>query len=183
MFALPSCSFMTKQLFIFTRILVISALFLSMASLSVSAMDLPKADRVLVKKAERKLVLLKDGEIFRNYDIALGDSPTGHKQFEGDERTPEGNYTLDWRNSNSKFYRSIHISYPNSQDQQFAKNKGKSPGGMIMIHGQPNKSKDPVSAWILDQMDWTDGCIAVKNDEMDEIWAAIDNGTPIEIHP
>ena len=159
------------------------ALFLCMASLSVNATELLKADRVLVKKAERKLVLLKDGEIFRDYDIALGDSPMGHKQFEGDERTPEGVYTLDWRNSKSKFYRSIHISYPNSDDQQFANTRGKSPGGMIMIHGQPNKSTDPVSAWILDQMDWTDGCIAVKNNEMDEIWAAIDNGTPIEIYP
>ena len=162
---------------------ILLALLASATSVSVNAMDLPKADRVLVKKTERKLVLLKDGEIFRDYDIALGDNPMGHKQFEGDERTPEGSYTLDWRNSNSKFYRSIHISYPNQQDKQFAMEQGRSPGGMIMIHGQPNKSTDPVSAWILDQMDWTDGCIAVKNEEMDEIWAAIDNGTPIEIYP
>ena len=156
---------------------------LCMAPVISHAMDLPKADKVLVKKSERKLVLLKDGEIFRHYDIALGDSPKGHKQFEGDERTPEGNYTLDWRNSNSKFYRSIHISYPNEQDEDFAQAQGRSAGGMIMIHGQPNKKHDTMSAWILDQMDWTDGCIAVKNYEMDEIWAAIDNGTPIEIHP
>lgn len=170
---------MIKKLFIFILITAIP----NISTISANAMDLPKADRVLVKKAERKLVLLKDGEIFRNYDIALGDSPMGHKQFEGDERTPEGSYTLDWRNSNSKFYRSIHISYPNQHDQKFAIEQGRSPGGMIMIHGQPNKSRNKVSAWILDQMDWTDGCIAVKNDEMDEIWAAIDNGTPIEIHP
>jgi len=161
----------------------IFAFLLISLSFTAKAMELPKADRVLVKKSERKLVLLKDGKIFRDYDIALGDSPMGHKQFEGDERTPEGRYTLDWRNLNSKFYRSIHISYPNSEDQQFANAKGRSPGGMIMIHGQPNKSTDSVSAWVLDQMDWTDGCIAVKNNEMDEIWAAIDNGTPIEIYP
>ena len=146
-------------------------------------MDLPKADRVLVKKSERKLVLFKDGEPFRHYDIALGDSPKGHKQFEGDEKTPEGTYTLDWRNQNSKFYRSIHISYPNEQDQEFALSQGRDPGGMIMIHGRPNDNRDPISSWVLDKMDWTDGCIAVKNEEMDEIWAAIDNGTPIEIHP
>ncbi len=164
-------------------LLIFTTVILCAVSLISHGMELPKADRVLVKKAERKLVLLKDGEIYRDYDIALGDSPMGHKQFEGDERTPEGLYTLDWRNSNSKFYRSIHISYPNEQDQQFALAQGRSPGGMIMIHGQPNKKRDPVSAWVLDQMDWTDGCIAVKNDEMDEIWAAIDNGTPIEIYP
>ncbi len=164
-------------------VFILSALLLSISALNVSAMDLLKADRVLVKKAERKLILLKDGEVFRDYDIALGDSPMGHKQFEGDERTPEGRYTLDWRNSKSKFYRSIHISYPNRQDQKFAVAQGRSPGGMIMIHGQPNNSSDAISAWVLDQMDWTDGCIAVKNDEMDEIWAAIDNGTPIEIYP
>ena len=170
---------MIKNLFPF----ILTTVLLCAVSFTSYAIEVPKADRVLVKKAERKLVLLKDGEIFRDYDIALGDSPMGHKQFEGDERTPEGSYTLDWRNSNSKFYRSIHISYPNSEDQQFANAKGRSPGGMIMIHGQPNKSTDAVSAWILDQMDWTDGCIAVKNNEMDEIWAAIDNGTPIEIYP
>lgn len=161
----------------------ISILILFCVSISVSGMDLPKADRVLVKKSERKLVLIKDGEAFRRYDIALGDSPKGHKQFEGDEKTPEGTYTLDWRNQNSKFYRSIHISYPNEQDQEFALSQGRDPGGMIMIHGRPNDNRDPISSWVLDKMDWTDGCIAVKNEEMDEIWAAIDNGTPIEIHP
>ncbi|UZE95052.1 L,D-transpeptidase family protein [Alkalimarinus alittae] len=162
---------------------LISIVILACISLSLKSMELPKADLVLVKKSERKLVLVKDGEVFRRYDIALGDSPKGHKQFEGDEKTPEGTYILDWRNENSKFYRSIHISYPNEQDQQFALEQGRDPGGMIMIHGRPNKKRDPVSAWILDKMDWTDGCIAVKNEEMDEIWAAIDNGTPIEIHP
>lgn len=161
----------------------LSILVCLLVSLNVQSVELPKADRVLVKKSERKLVLFKDGEAFRQYDIALGDSPQGHKQFEGDEKTPEGAYTLDWRNENSQFYRSIHISYPNEQDQQFALEQGRDPGGMIMIHGRPNKSRDKVSAWVLDKMDWTDGCIAVKNDEMDEIWAAIENGTPIDIHP
>lgn len=162
---------------------ILSILILFLIPFGVNSMDLPKADRVLVKKSERKLLLIKDGEPFRHYDIALGDSPKGHKQFEGDEKTPEGTYTLDWRNQNSKFYRSIHISYPNEQDQAFALSQGRDPGGMIMIHGRPNKNRDPISAWVLDKMDWTDGCIAVKNEEMDEIWAAIENGTPIEIHP
>lgn len=163
------------------RIVYILTLFC--VSFGVKSMDLPKADLVLVKKSERKLVLFKDGEPFRRYDIALGDNPKGHKQFEGDEKTPEGSYILDWRNQNSKFYRSIHISYPNEQDQMHAHSQGRDPGGMIMIHGRPNNQRDSASAWILDKMDWTDGCIAVKNEEMDEIWAAIDNGTPIEIHP
>ncbi len=162
---------------------IASIFFLACFSLGVGGMEIPKADLVLVKKSERKLVLFKDGEAFRRYDIALGDNPKGHKQFEGDEKTPEGTYILDWRNHNSKFYRSIHISYPNEQDLAFALSQGREPGGMIMIHGRPNKSPDPISGWILDKMDWTDGCIAVKNEEMDEIWAAIDNGTPIEIHP
>ncbi len=162
---------------------LLCACLLISLSLSIEAMDLPKVDLVVVKKSERKLVLFSAGEIVRDYDIALGDNPLGHKQFEGDERTPEGRYILDWRNKNSKYYRSIHISYPNKEDQQFAGAQGREPGGMIMIHGRPNERLDAASTWILDRFDWTDGCIAVKNEEMDEIWAAIDNGTPIEIYP
>jgi len=111
--------------------------------------------------------------------IALGDNPSGHKQQEGDERTPEGTYTLDWRNNKSLCYKSIHVSYPNQADQQRAQALGVPPGGNIMIHGLPNGW-----GW-LGRMhrwkDWTDGCVGVTNKEMDTIWTLVDNGTPIEI--
>lgn len=140
-----------------------------------------QADKVLVYKSERKLHLMKAGEIFRTYSIAIGDNPVGHKEQKGDEKTPEGKYTLDWRNSNSICYKSIHISYPNKADKLWAQKKGVSPGGDIMIHGILNGyewvGKDHV------KQDWTDGCIAVSNEEMDEIWKSVRNGTPIEIKP
>ena len=142
------------------------------------------ADQVVVKKNDRLLQLLKDGHVFREYRINLGDSPRGHKIQEGDERTPEGDYVLDWRNPNSRFYKSMHISYPNQSDRAFARAIGVKPGGMIMIHGRPNwlSPSDPL-AKDYDELDWTDGCIAVKNHEMEEIWQKVQNGTPISILP
>ncbi|MEA3274131.1 MAG: L,D-transpeptidase family protein [Pseudomonadota bacterium] len=141
------------------------------------------ADRVVVKKSERKLMLLSDGEVVREYRVALGDSPRGHKMEEGDERTPEGEYTLDWRNPNSRFHKSIHVSYPNERDVQFARFLDQSPGGMIMIHGQPNHIRSAKVLAEYERRDWTDGCIAVKNEEMNEIWTAVGDGTPIQILP
>jgi len=138
-----------------------------------------KADSVLVVKSERKLKLIRHGEIFREYTIALGSRPLGHKWEEGDQRTPEGFYILDWRNPVSRFYRSIHVSYPDATDESYARMAGIDPGGNIMIHGLPNDSL--ASKW--QGWDWTDGCIAVANDAMDEIWKAVDEGTPIEIRP
>lgn len=147
-----------------------------------SGYNLPLADVVVVKKSERKMYLMKDGEAFKEYQIALGENPVGHKQKEGDEKTPEGVYLLDWRNDNSQFYRSIHVSYPNSKDKQRAKAKGQDPGGMIMIHGMPNRFG--WAGWVLrGKGDWTNGCIGVSNLDMDEIWKAVQDGTPIEIHP
>jgi len=140
-------------------------------------------DRVLVRKGERKLELHKDGAVYRTYRIALGDSPRGHKMQEGDERTPEGDYILDWRNPRSSYHKSIHVSYPNSRDAAFARALGKSPGGMIMIHGRPNWLTSPAVAKDYDGRDWTDGCIAVTNPEMDEIWRLVKDGTPIRILP
>jgi murein L,D-transpeptidase YafK len=145
------------------------------------ASEAPRADLVLVRKAERKLYLVRDGVPFREYAIALGESPVGHKIMEGDRRTPEGRYLLDWRNPESRFYKSIHISYPSPSDELMAEALGVSPGGMIMIHGESeipvlrraNASKD----------DWTDGCIAVRNEAMEEIWRIVSDGTPIEILP
>lgn len=139
------------------------------------------ADLVLVKKAERILYLMRDGKPFREYTIALGNSPVGHKLREGDSRTPEGRYVLDWRNPESRFYKSIHISYPSDADRFLAEATGVSPGGMIMIHGE---SVIPVMRRVNSgKPDWTDGCIAVSNAEMDEIWTSVEDGTPIEILP
>ncbi len=142
---------------------------------------LPHADRVLVEKSDRRLSLLRGDEVIKSYSVSLGANPKGHKQQEGDERTPEGSYVLDRRNSRSRFYRAIHISYPNKQDQRAARRRGVSPGGDILIHGLPNGWD--WAAGFLALVNWTDGCIAVNNAEMDEIWKAVADGTPIEIQP
>lgn len=139
------------------------------------------ADEVLVLKSERMMYLLANGKVIREYSIGLGGEPKGHKQQEGDERTPEGRYIIDYRNLESAYYLSLHISYPNDADKAKATAKGVEPGGMIMIHGLPNKF-----GWatrIFKGRDWTDGCIAVSNIEMDEIAELVANGTPIEIRP
>jgi len=136
-------------------------------------------DKVLVDKSKRTLQLLSNDKVITSYPIALGDSPAGHKQQQGDERTPVGSYKLDYKNEKSKFYRSIHISYPNAADKARAKKLGVSPGGDIMIHGQKNGFGHLAS--VTQQRNWTDGCIAVTNDEMDQIMEAVEIGTPIEI--
>ena len=136
-------------------------------------------DKVFVDKSARTLQLLSDNEIIKSYHIALGGNPVGHKQQQGDKRTPTGSYILDYKNEKSKFYRSIHVSYPNAADKARAKSRGISPGGDIMIHGQKNGFGH--LAAINQQRGWTDGCIAVTDDEMDEIMAAVEIGTPIEI--
>lgn len=141
-----------------------------------------KADLVVVQKAERRLFLYQKGELLKSYRIGLGKQPVGHKQREGDSRTPEGLYTLDWRNPNSKFYRSIHISYPNSADRKSAKEAGSSPGSLIMIHGQPTNWEERIRLTFASP-DWTEGCIAVENQDMDEIWKLVRDGTPIRINP
>jgi murein L,D-transpeptidase YafK len=140
-----------------------------------------KADRVLVLKGQRELHLLAGSQTLRTYTVALGFEPEGPKRRAGDGRTPEGHYLLDRRNPESRFHRSIHISYPGPEDRAMAKSMGVEPGGDIMIHGLPNGR-----GWIGSdhaRFDWTEGCIAVTNEEMDEIWAMVDDGTPIEIRP
>lgn len=148
---------------------------------SLQAGGFPVADLVVVEKAERKLHLLKDGEAFRTFDIALGIRPVGDKEYEGDFRTPEGRYLLDTRNPNSEYFLSIHVSYPNRQDIREARVKGLDPGGAIMIHGQPNV---PTRSEVYYRtQDWTNGCIAVSNSDMIDIWLMTANNTPIEIRP
>ena len=143
--------------------------------------EIPKADLVLVKKRERKMYLMKNRKPFRVYTVALGANPIGHKQRQGDERTPEGKYILDYKRSDSAFYKAIHISYPNKQDKIRAKRAGVNSGGFIMIHGQKNGLG--WLSFITQLFNWTDGCIAVKNNEMDEIWESVEVGTPIVIKP
>lgn len=140
-----------------------------------------KADRLLVVKSERKLYLLKEGEVLRSFDIALGLIPEGPKQREGDFRTPEGNYHLSGRNPNSDYFLSIQISYPDARDVARARATAVDPGGQIMIHGRPNEPKYSESRY--QTWDWTDGCIAVSNSDMVDIWLMTDEATPIEIRP
>lgn len=140
-----------------------------------------RADKVLVIKNKRLLLLLKDGEIFRTYKVALGKQPSGHKTMQGDRRTPEGKYVLDSRNPRSKYHLAIHISYPNASDLLSAHKRGVAPGGDIMIHGLPPGSSKVGELHSF--LDWTDGCIAVTNTEMEEIWQLVADGTPIEIRP
>jgi murein L,D-transpeptidase YafK len=134
-----------------------------------------QADRVLVDKSDRQLHLMRGGEVWKSYPIGLGFAPQGHKLQQGDGRTPEGDYVLDWRNPNSQFHLSIHISYPDAEDRASARSRGVSPGGAIFIHGNHNPAAR--------RPDWTWGCIAVTDAAMDEIWRAVPNGTPITIRP
>lgn len=137
------------------------------------------ADFILVDKSDRTLTLYAAGQPIRAYaGLQFGASPQGHKHFEGDERTPEGRYTIDARNPASAFHLSLRISYPNSADRAFAAARGRSPGGDIFIHGQPNGLTSGRMPG-----DWTDGCIAVSNAEIEELWTAVPDGTPIEIRP
>ena len=139
------------------------------------------ADAVVVHKRARMLVLMQDGRPVKLYPVALGGAPTGPKRREGDERTPEGAYVIDARNPRSAFHRALRVSYPDAADRARAAAASEDPGGMIMVHGMRNGL-----GWIgrlHRRVDWTDGCIAVTNREMDELWRAVPTGTPIVIRP
>lgn len=170
-----------------TRVrITISAFYLLAALLlnvpaTVVATEPQKADEVIIDKSDRKLYLLADQKILRTFDIALGLRPEGDKKHEGDLRTPEGKYLLDTRNPNSDFFLSIHISYPNAEDRSEAAVLGESPGGAIMIHGQPNEPSR--SEMYYKTQDWTNGCIAISNSDMIDLWLMTDDNTPIEIRP
>ena len=142
---------------------------------------IPKADRVIVKKEERILRLMQGDRVLFAFEIVLGGAPEGDKREEGDWRTPEGRYIIDWRNPHSRFYKSLHISYPSPIDRQESSARGVDPGGMIMIHGYPSEAETNPGKY--DGQDWTNGCIAIKNEDMDILWSVVDDGTPIEIHP
>lgn len=140
---------------------------------------------IQVYKGKRELYLLHQDQMIRSYPMRLGFQPIGHKKQEGDGKTPEGRYTIDWRNPNSLFYKSLHISYPNAEDLAQAKARGVSAGGDVMIHGSANSetAKLPKMMDYMPSKDWTWGCVAVTNTTMDEIWKLVDNGTSIELFP
>lgn len=140
--------------------------------------DGPDVTHVVVNKADRRMYLIHHARVLEGYDVGLGFAPVGHKQFEGDGRTPEGTYLIDRRNPNSNYHLSIGISYPNEKDREVARALGKSPGGDIFIHGQNHSSRRRKT-----EGDWTWGCIAVSNKEMEQIYAMVRNGTPITINP
>ena len=146
-----------------------------------SLQNIPTADRVVVRKGERRLYLMRGESVLRSYKVALGLNPVGHKQREGDFRTPEGKYRLTRRNPRSDYFLSIQVSYPNEDDIKRARRNGWYTGGSIMIHGLPNQLKHP-PGWYASQ-DWTDGCIAVSNSEIVEIWLLTADNAPIEIRP
>jgi murein L,D-transpeptidase YafK len=141
---------------------------------------LPTATKVVVYKSERRLDLMRGSEVLRSFKVSLGLVPQGHKERVGDFRTPEGRYTLTRRNPRSDFFLSIQVSYPSERDIKHAKANGVDPGGSIMIHGLPNQLKRDPGYYARD---WTDGCIAVSNSDMIEIWLLTNNNTPIEILP
>jgi murein L,D-transpeptidase YafK len=140
-----------------------------------------RADHVIVLKKERTLSLLREGSILKTYKVALGGDPSGAKTRQGDHRTPEGAYVLDRRNVHSKFHKSIHISYPDAKDLARARETGVPAGGDVYVHGLPNGYRWVGASHRL--ADWTDGCVAVNDEEIDEIWRVVPDGTPIEIRP
>lgn len=133
-----------------------------------------RADRIVVDKSERRMSLLREGKTIRVYRILLGDAPSGHKRQQGDERTPEGEYRISGRNPNSRFHLSLRVSYPNAADRKQAQARGVDPGGDIMIHGGSPPGY---------RRDWTDGCIALTDTQIEEVWSLVPTGTPIRIDP
>ncbi len=151
------------------------------ADMAAMSSELPMADRLVLRKSERKLYLYNRGQVLRQYEVRLGLRPEGAKEFEGDYRTPEGRYQLARRNSQSDYFLSIQVNYPNDRDIARARRQGLKPGGAIMIHGLPNNPQKPLDYY--QRVDWTDGCIAVSNSDMVEIWLMTRAGVPIDILP
>ena len=136
----------------------------------------PEVTRVLIYKESRTMYLMHHDEVLKTYDVGLGFEPLGHKEIRGDGKTPEGDYRVDRRNPNSEFHLSIGINYPNAEDRAYAKSIGKNPGGDIFIHGRPWKYRKGGK-------DWTAGCVAVTNSEMEEVYSMVKTGTLVSIYP
>lgn len=137
-------------------------------------------DKVLVLKSERQLQLLSRGTVIKSYPVSLG-KKEGPKRYEGDLRTPEGTYLLNWRKTSDRYNLAINISYPNDKDIERAQELNRPPGGMIMLHGTPKDDEYP--EWFFSSLNWTEGCIALTNDNMEEVWSLVKNNTLIEIRP
>lgn len=148
---------------------------------STETLDSKRIEKVLVLKSAHQLQLINDGKPLRTYRISLGKNAKGHKLMEGDRRTPEGLYWLDWRKVSDRFNLAMHISYPNISDAARSRREGVNPGGMIMIHGTPDTEENPED--LFHTLDWTDGCIAMRNVDMREVWGLVPDGTMIEIRP
>jgi murein L,D-transpeptidase YafK len=157
------------------------AIFLILGLYCAAAAAPSQADRIVILKSARTMTLLSSGKVLKTYKVALGSDPIGPKRIEGDHKTPEGDYVIDAKNQHSQFHLSLHISYPSAADQQRARSLGARPGGAIMIHGlaRPFAYLGPLHR----QTDWTDGCIAVTNAEIEEIWKLVPVGTRVEIRP
>jgi murein L,D-transpeptidase YafK len=165
------------------RLLAVPLLLLTGAATTAPPLSFPQVEHILVSKAARTMTLYAaDGSVHVIEHIQLGDEPVGPKRFEGDERTPEGRFLIDYGNPNSAYHLSLHITYPQRQHVAYAQSQGRSAGGLIMIHGQPN---DWPGADLGARVpgDWTDGCISVSNAEIEALWDAVPDGTPIEIRP
>lgn len=157
------------------------ALAITCASVQAAPASQPKVDRILVEKGKRQLGLYAGNKLIESYLIALGTQPIGKKQFEGDGRTPEGEYRIDARLPHSRYHLALHISYPNAEDLRFAQQQHRLPGGQVMIHGQRNGLGWASS--LAQRMDWTKGCIALSNKDMDRVWQLVEVNTRVEIVP
>jgi len=167
----------------FADCFVIASIFLFSVGHTTRATTAPpkQADRIVIEKSKRTLTLMSGNTVLKTYKVALGGQPVGAKQRQGDHKTPEGLYVVDQKNPASQFHRALHFSYPSAQDRENARKLGVSPGGDVEIHGIGAKY-----GWVgaaHRQTDWTDGCIAVTNEEIDEIWPLVPVGTPVEIKP
>jgi len=149
--------------------------------ISTTAVADVQADRVIVRKAARQLTLMRNGRPLRSYHVSLGANPKGAKERQGDERTPEGIYMIDSRNAYSKYHLALHVSYPNAADRLRARRLHVAPGGEIMIHGTRNRWRGLRA--VFAHTDWTAGCIAVSDHDIEEIWRLVPNGTAVEIRP
>ncbi len=149
--------------------------------LAVPAIAGPFIDKLLIHKAERRLEVISHGEVIRTYRVSLGKQPVGHKQRAGDQRTPEGIYFIDWRHESEQYNLSLHLDYPNLKDRTAAWKRGDDPGSMIMIHGTPIDEEYP--EWFFEGLDWTNGCIALNNANMRELWELVPDGTLVDIRP
>ena len=165
----------------FCLLMVVALASLALPGAPRCAEELTPADRVVVRKAERKLYLYRGGELLGSYRISLGLNPVGHKERENDYRTPEGHYELAARNTRSSYFLSILVSYPNPDDQRRARQRGWQAGGAIMIHGFPNSPSHSTAYYA--SSDWTNGCIALSNSDMVEVWMRTQDNTPIDILP